>query len=352
MNERNWSAVPIANVTIDGNANGYISVADTFGFYVKQQISLKTTSIGLSAYEVKEVLSKTVLRLGPVKTKIDEISNLSAFTVAAGAQILAFRQQMPLIDQKDLTNALYVREPVVANRVINVDKYGNFYDTDNPLNVNITGGTFSGGLTDTELRASPVPVSVEGATFEITGGLRVDLNGFDSTSPDSVLLVGSDDGTATGVKRGVIVTSLGAVKVDGTVSVSSIPLASNAASLSEQQTQTSILTSIDGKLTAPIDVSGSSVSVSSTPLPPNASTASAQSTGNASLASIDNKLTAPLQVLSINELVPVAFNEIIISSKNGNGDPLVILYKLATVLVATLTCTYDIDGDLSNVVRT
>jgi hypothetical protein len=364
MNERNWSAVPIANITVDGNANGYISVADTFGFYVKQQVSLKTTSIDLSAYEVKEVLSKTVLRLGPVKRKIDESSNLSAFTVAAGAQILAFRQQMPLIDQKDLTNALYAREPIVANRVINVDKYGNFYDESNLLNVNIAGGAFSGGLTDAELRASPVAVTVEGATFEITGGLRVDLNGFDPTTPDSVLLVGSSDGTATGTKRGVIVTALGAVKVDGTVAVSSIPLASNAASLSEQQTQTGILTSIDSKLTAPldirnllfasdrVDVSGSSVSVSSLPLPANAATASAQATGNASLASIDGKLTSPLQVLSINELIPMAFDQVAITSKNANGDPLVILYKLATVTVATLTCTYDIDGDLSNVVRT
>jgi len=314
MNERNWSAVPIANITVDGDANGYISVADTFGFYVKQQVSLKTTSIELSAYEVKEVLSKTVLRLGPVKKKIDESSNLSAFTVAAGAQILAFRQQMPLIDQKDLTNALYAREPIVANRVINVDKYGNFYDENNLINVNIASGAATGGLTNDELRASPVPVSVEGATFEITGGLRVALDGFSAT-PDSVLLVGSDDGTSSGAKRGVIVTAANAVKVDGSgvtqpVSIASLPLASDAA------------------------------------------TASAQATGNASLASIDSKLTSPLQVLSINELIPMSFNEVVISSKNANGDPLVILYKLATVTVATLTCTYDIDGDLTNVVRT
>jgi hypothetical protein len=338
MNERNWSAVPITSITVDGNANGYISIADTFGFYVKQRVSLKTTSIGLSDFEVKEVLSKTTLRLGPVKTPIDQISNLSAYTVAAGAQILAFRQNMPLIDQKDVTNALYAREPIVANRVINVDKYGNFYDENNLLNVNIASGATSGGL-------------------------RVALDGFTST-PDSVLLVGSSDGTSTGIKRGVIVTAANAVKVDGIVSVSSIPLATDAATLTEQQSQTSLLTSIDTKLTSPlsirsllfasdrVDVSGSSVSVSSVPLASNAATASAQATGNASLASIDSKLTAPIQTLSINELVPVAFNEVVISSKNGNGDPLVILYKLATVLVATLTCTYDIDGDLTNVVRT
>ncbi len=367
-NERNWAQVSIANITADGDANGFISVADTFGFYVKQQVCLKTTSIPLTQFEVKEVLSKTVLRLGASKTKITDFANLSAFTVAAGSQILAFRQEMPLIDQKDITNALYAREPIVANRMIQVDKYGNFVDF----------SSSGAGLTNDELRASPVPVSVEGATFEITGGLRVALDGFTAT-PDSVLLVGSSDGTPTGTKYGVVVTPAGAVTVDGIVAISSIPLASDAATYTEQSAQTGILNSINLKLDGPlntrdltflsdkVDVSNSvvgldaatlaaleniTVDVSSTVLPPNAATALAQATGNSSLASIDDKLTSPLQVLSINELIPTSFDEVLISSKNGNGDPLVILYKKATVTVATLTCTYDIDGDLTNVVRT
>jgi hypothetical protein len=95
-----------------------------------------------------------------------------------------------------------------------------------------------------------------------------------------------------------------------------------------------------------------SVEVTSSALPLGAATSSLQTSGNSSLTSIDSKLSSTLSVLSVNELVPVAFDQVTISSKNGNGDPLVILYKLATVTVATLTCTYDIDGDLSDVVRT
>ena len=76
---------------------------------------------------------------------------------------------------------------------------------------------------------------------------------------------------------------------------------------------------------------------------------------NSSLTSIDNKLTAPLNVRQLNELIPVVYDAISVTSKNANGDPLVVLYKvggLAGTTVATITMAYDVDGDLISVVRT
>lgn len=59
----------------------------------------------------------------------------------------------------------------------------------------------SGPLTDTELRASPVPVSLS------SGSVTINTDGFDTTDPDSMLATGSEDGTKTGVKHAVRVDS-------------------------------------------------------------------------------------------------------------------------------------------------
>lgn len=65
------------------------------------------------------------------------------------------------------------------------------------------------------------------------------------------------------------------------------------------------------------------------------------------LIEIDNKLGG--------SLTPVSFDAINITSVNGNGDPLTVLYYsggLAGTLVATLTITYDGGDNLQTVVRT
>jgi hypothetical protein len=56
-----------------------------------------------------------------------------------------------------------------------------------------------------------------------------------------------------------------------------------------------------------------------------------------------------------NKLITEPFDAIDMFSKNAAGDPLVIKYYqggLAGTLIATLTITYDGDGDLKTVVRT
>lgn len=53
----------------------------------------------------------------------------------------------------------------------------------------------------------------------------------------------------------------------------------------------------------------------------------------------------------LSSLVPFSYDQITITAKNGNGDPTTVLYKKSSVTIATLTLTYDIDGDLSDVTR-
>ena len=51
------------------------------------------------------------------------------------------------------------------------------------------------------------------------------------------------------------------------------------------------------------------------------------------------------------KLVPVEFDEIDVTAKNSNGDPTTVVYKSAASTVATLTISYDSDGDFQSVVR-
>jgi hypothetical protein len=89
--------------------------------------------------------------------------------------------------------------------------------------------------------------------------------------------------------------------------VSPAPLPAGAATAANQVIENASLASIDSKLTAPLSVTGPltdvqlrasavPVSAASLPLPSGAATAANQATEIASLASIDGKLTAPLSV--------------------------------------------------------
>lgn len=150
----------------------------------------------------------------------------------------------------------------------------------------------SGGLTNTELRATPVPVDIGSATVNITGPVTI----------SSEVEVKNDSGSP--------------IPVSGTVAVSSSALPSGASTSAKQDTGNTSLSSIDTKLTDVatqttlalikaktdnIDVALSTrtkpadqqhVIVDSSALPSGASTSANQTTGNSSLSSIDSKITA------------------------------------------------------------
>jgi hypothetical protein len=88
------------------------------------------------------------------------------------------------------------------------------------------------------------------------------------------------------------------------------------------------------------------VSVASLPLPAGAAT---EATLAAAAADI-----AALNVRTAGSLVPEAFDEQVITyvlAGNGIGEISTVVYKLATVTVATLTMSYDANDKLSGVVR-
>lgn len=189
MFEKRFAAVPAQVFTANGGANGSVSIADTSLFKVKQQVIITATGQpNLDSLEVKKVLSPTSMIVGPSTGSINTFTNLSAYTVAAGAQIFANEQKRPIINSDDYERAVYEEEPTVAKRVVLVDQFGNKYDEDNPLPV---GATFTGSISVGEVdQGEPStddnawPVKITDGTNPLTvnpdGSINVNVSGSSS----------------------------------------------------------------------------------------------------------------------------------------------------------------------------
>lgn len=186
----------------------------------------------------------------------------------------------------------------------------------------------SGPLTDTQLRATPVPVSgtvtANNASVSTTG----------TAVPASATMVGGSDGTNL---RAVKVSATGVISVDGSASTQpvsgSVSILASGTALTQTSNALNVFlqnasvpvrgTGVDGTAvtantllisgsdagtqrnvavspTGAVLVNGSAVtqpvSAASLPLPSGAATSANQATEIASLASIDSKLTSPLAV--------------------------------------------------------
>lgn len=196
------------------------------------------------------------------------------------------------------------------------------------------GGSDGDGLTNAELRASPIDVIVTSAppttilvdaiddSIAIGDRLTGDLMGVNPDGSINTNIVGvTPISGRLPVDLGASVVNItGPVTIPGEVEVINdvgnplsvqatvLPLPTGASTSALQTTANNSLASIDFKLTNPLEISGSvsvdnfpasqDVVVTSSTLPTGAATSALQTTGNASLASIDSKLTSPLQIES------------------------------------------------------
>jgi hypothetical protein len=133
--EKRFAAVPPQPFTANGTVNGVVTIADTSLFKVKQKVILFQPSITDPLnLEVKAVLNPTQMQVGPVGGPVvNNFTNISAYTVALGAFVIANEQLRPTIISDDYERAVYEEEPTVAKRVIPVDQFGNKISSTNPL---------------------------------------------------------------------------------------------------------------------------------------------------------------------------------------------------------------------------
>lgn len=149
--ERKLKVVGPVAFTVDGGSNGLVTVKSTYRFKVKASVVLSATGLPDLTLEVKRVLDKTTLLVGP-GTNILKREDISAYTVALGATIFQPEQDRPGIPFEQHMRAAFEEEPTLAHRTILVDPDGDFYDTDNPLKVQLTDGSINIETLNAELR--------------------------------------------------------------------------------------------------------------------------------------------------------------------------------------------------------
>jgi hypothetical protein len=179
--ERSLPAVPPQYFTADGTQYGVVTIGDTSGFRVKQNISLVSNAVPSMSLQVKRVLSPTQLIVGPIDNKItkNNIVNISSFKVSDSAYIFAQEQGKVNIPDDDHYKAIYESDPVVADRVVVVDKYGRKIDTIEDSNGNVR-------------------LAVDGQfTAEVDVSVDVDTNG---VGPDADTIAIVDNITGTPIK--------------------------------------------------------------------------------------------------------------------------------------------------------
>lgn len=133
--EKRLAAVSPQSFTSDGTSDGLVTVTDASLFKVKQKVIINANTLpNISTIEVKRVVDATQLYVGPVSSSvpgsgsIDSRTNISAYTVALGANIFADEQPRPAIPNESIVRANYEEEPTVAERSVLVDKLGNKID--------------------------------------------------------------------------------------------------------------------------------------------------------------------------------------------------------------------------------
>ena len=138
MYEREWPAVAPTLLTANGGTDGLVKVQDSAGIYVKQTIVLKQGATELQV-QVKRFQSKNAFWVGRVDKGIGDRVDVSAFTTGNAAFVFAVVQPKNAIPQEDHYNAVWVQEPVVADRVLPVDQYGEPYSDTNPYPIAFDG---------------------------------------------------------------------------------------------------------------------------------------------------------------------------------------------------------------------
>jgi len=170
ITEKRILAVSQQSLLANGGTRGEIKVSDTSLFRVGQIVTLSSDTVGYAQFQVKRILKQDTIFLGNPDDPIHSRSDVSAYTAADNAVMFAREQKRPPVPEQEIERHTYEEEPVVARRVVLVDKYGERVSDANPLPVYYTDGS------------TPV-IYTEHATFTDTSETTVGI--FTASSNDS-----------------------------------------------------------------------------------------------------------------------------------------------------------------------
>ena len=148
--EKSWPAVAPQLLTADGTAQGVVTVANSAGFKVKQQIVVVATGLPSLTVKIMRFISPTQFYVGPITPTAGQgltgRQNISAYTVAAGAYVYAETQPKVTIKPEDIWQAVYRQEPGTTIGVEIDDQWGNPINAENPLPVAFSGSISIGSV--------------------------------------------------------------------------------------------------------------------------------------------------------------------------------------------------------------
>jgi hypothetical protein len=132
--EQKWPAVAPQLFTANGGQYGVIKVVNAAGFKVKQKVSISAVGQDTIQAQVKRIIGPDTIIVGPFATTqqtntLTARIDLTAYTVAASAYILAEEQDKAKLKPDDIIQAVYRQEPGTTIGVEIDDQYGNAIDS-------------------------------------------------------------------------------------------------------------------------------------------------------------------------------------------------------------------------------
>lgn len=143
--ERQWPAVLLSPITV---ANHVITVSSTAGLHTHATVVLSKPGEETKEYIVNKIYSDTELSVAATKASFPVRVNPTQFT---GGTLAMPEQNRNPIASEYLMRAVYAEEPTVALRTVQVDRWGQFYTTDNPMPVQLSDGSINIGTVNAEL---------------------------------------------------------------------------------------------------------------------------------------------------------------------------------------------------------
>jgi hypothetical protein len=229
------------------------------------------------------------------------LSGIASFDIKLLVAIVNLTENIPIYTPGTNTGKGYTS---VAGNIVTLEFDTTGMNAADELAVVYAPNSSGGGLTDTELRASPVPVSLTSTT--VTGSVAVTnaalsvVGGGTESAAMRVTLANDSTGVLSVDDNG------GSLTVDGTVAISGSVAVTGSltdAQLRATPVPVSGTVSTGGLTDAELRAAAVPVSAASLPLPSGASTSALQTTGNTSLSSIDGKVPANLTVTATRLLV-------------------------------------------------
>lgn len=126
--------------TVDGTAQGTITVASTLGLYQWAEVVVSAFSLPDKQLQIKRIVSHTQIVVGP-RDNSPSWSSVSFYTVALSATVTLPTQSydVSLLSDGNIASAVYESHPIAAIRTLNVDPFGDPWSSTNPLPVSFDG---------------------------------------------------------------------------------------------------------------------------------------------------------------------------------------------------------------------